>query len=390
MMPNPQRAALIEEALRTGDLDALVCGAPPNVLMLTGYWPMTGTSVTISARNGRTSLIVPEDERHFAAGGSVVTYQPSSINRLTSATEGVTAPLREALERFGLDQSRIGVEEALFVPVPYASVYSWGATLSHVTHEVCPDAVLVRAGPILRRLRSVLTASEQHNLRHACAVAADAFRVGRTMIAEGTMERAIAGSVQDGFAQADAVRAGGFAFCMSGPNSARADRAYAYSGLRPVAEGDLVLIHCNSYVGGYWTDITRTYTLGGVDSHKRKLYEAVFRARDAALACIRPGVTGAEVDRAARDSIEGDGFGDHFSHATGHGVGFAAIDHDAVPRLHPASQDRLEPGMVVNVEPAIYIEHFGGIRHCDMVAVTAHGPEVLTAFHSTVSELELT
>ena len=90
--------------------------------------------------------------------------------------------------------------------------------------------------------------------------------------------------------------------------------------------------------------------------------------------CSRPPAPwrGAEdVDRAARDVIRRHGFGDDaFPHGTGHGVGFAAIDHTARPRLHPASDDVLQPGMVFNVEPAIYIEGYGGFRHCDMVVVT--------------------
>jgi Xaa-Pro dipeptidase len=95
------------------------------------------------------------------------------------------------------------------------------------------------------------------------------------------------------------------------------------------------------------------------------------------------------VDGAARAAIEERGFGEGFKHPTGHGVGFAAIDHNAIPRIHPQSGDRLEPGMVFNVEPAIYIEGLGGLRHCDMVAVTENGMELLTPFHATLAELAL-
>jgi Xaa-Pro aminopeptidase len=76
------------------------------------------------------------------------------------------------------------------------------------------------------------------------------------------------------------------------------------------------------------------------------------------------------------------GFESEFKHATGHGVGFAAIDHNAMPRIHPKSPDVLESGMVFNVEPAAYSESFGGSRHCDVVTVTRTGYELLTAFWS--------
>ena len=101
------------------------------------------------------------------------------------------------------------------------------------------------------------------------------------------------------------------------------------------------------------------------------------------------GVRAADVDAAAREVLASRGFGALFKHSTGHGVGFAAIDAGAQPRLHPASPDVLAAGMVCNVEPAIYIDGYGGIRHCDVVAVTEHGCEVLTPFHATVTELAI-
>jgi Xaa-Pro aminopeptidase len=184
-------------------------------------------------------------------------------------------------------------------------------------------------------------------------------------------------------------RADGFVWCMAGPNAARAHAAFACSSDRPLRQGDFILVHCNSYADGFWTDVTRTYFLGPPTERQRRLYEAVLAARAAALAAIRPGVRGAEVDRAARAVLEEWGHGKEFKHSTGHGVGFAAIDHNARPRLHPVSDDLLRPGMTFNVEPAVYFDGYGGLRHCDVVAVTASGVEVLTPFHSTLAELTL-
>ena len=109
--------------------------------------------------------------------------------------------------------------------------------------------------------------------------------------------------------------------------------------------------------------------------------------RDAALAAIRPGACAAKLDRAAREVMQSLGFGAAFKHPTGHGVGFTAIDHNAPPRLHPKSQEILETGMVFNVEPGLYFEDFGGLRHGDMVAVTANGIELLTPFLSDIPSL---
>jgi Xaa-Pro dipeptidase len=78
--------------------------------------------------------------------------------------------------------------------------------------------------------------------------------------------------------------------------------------------------------------------------------------------------------------LKSHGFGDAFKHATGHGVGFAAADANALPRIHPKSPDILKTGMTFNIEPAIYIEEIGGMRHCDVVACTDSGAELLTDF----------
>ena len=175
-------------------------------------------------------------------------------------------------------------------------------------------------------------------------------------------------------------RADGFAWCMSGPNSALASAAYARSRRRQIESGDLVLVHCNSYADGYWTDITRTWCAGEAAGRAKEIFEAVFAARESALGAIRPGVGAAAIDEAARRTMEQHGFASAFKHSTGHGVGFEAIHAEARPRLHPASSDILEPGMIFNVEPAAYFEGYGGVRHCDVVAVTERGCDLLTPF----------
>ena len=154
-------------------------------------------------------------------------------------------------------------------------------------------------------------------------------------------------------------------------------------------QGDLVLVHCNACANGYWTDITRTFTIGKADQRKLSMYTAIFEARDAAFKTIAPGRKASEVDRAARHVLEKHGFGAEFKHSTGHGIGFGAISASARPRLHPKSPDVLESGMLFNVEPAIYFEGYGGMRHCDMVAVTDGGFELLTSFQNTIENLVL-
>src|SRR6185312_5241619 len=101
--------------------------------------------------------------------------------------------------------------------------------------------------------------------------------------------------------------ADGFSWCMSGANSALASGAYARSRTKRIESGDLVLVHCNSYADGYWTDITRTYSLGKLDERRQRMYDAVFAARQAALGAIHPRAKAADADKAARDVLEARG-----------------------------------------------------------------------------------
>jgi Xaa-Pro aminopeptidase len=250
------------------------------------------------------------------------------------------------------------------------------------------------ADDVLVELRAMKTGFEIEQLRVACEIAGKAFvsasaqiKVGDTELETATQFRQPLCTCLGAFGPLR--RMDGFAWCMSGSNSALAAGAYARSRAKRIDPQDLVLVHMNSYVDGYWTDITRTYVIGRPDDCQQRMYDAISAARQAALNAIRPGVKAADVDGAARNVLKAWGFGQQFKHSTGHGVGFSAIDANAKPRLHPKSEDTLQAGMVFNVEPAIYFDGYGGMRHCDMVAVTDSGAELLTSFQNCRTDLAL-
>ncbi len=391
-----ERIERIRAALAQNELAGVVCTLPSNVLMLTGYRPVVGMSVAVASRDVGLLLIVPEDESELAAkswADEVRTYQPESLDRLSDPADAIREPLRKALHDLKLQCAELGYEfEAAAEPAYYSGVYLFQGSMVGILHDVVPSAPLRPADHMLSGLRAVKTEYEIECIRLACAVAGEAFNRGRDLLAETQTEAEIASWFRSGFSelrlkQEGAERADGFAWCMSGPNAAKAAGASATTGLRRVRTRESVLVHANSYVDGYWTDITRTYVLGEIDGSLRSVYEAVFAARAAALAEIRPGAKAADVDRAARDVLKSRGFGDRCPHSIGHGVGFNAISANARPRLHPKSEETLEVGMTFNVEPAIYIEGELGVRHCDMVAVTESGMELLTPFHATLNEL---
>jgi Xaa-Pro aminopeptidase len=397
MRSNAERVARIGAALEQSGLDGLVCSLPTNVLLLTGYWPVVGTAVAVANREGQIALVVPADELELAEGGwaqEIHIFESGSLQTMQRAIDGARRPLVEALRSVDLARGRLGLESGPgFEPSSYAAMHFYGMSLRDLLWDVAALASTVPADGLLARLRSRPTPAELERIRIACEIAERAYHTGAESIAAGQREYAIAARFRrplyDIGDESRVARADGYAFCMSGPNSALAHGAYARSRDRAVEAGDFLLVHCNSCADGYWTDITRTYCLGEPTDTQQRMYEAVMAGRDAALAVIEPGLSASTVDDAARGEIERRGFGGGFKHPTGHGVGFAAIDHNALPRIHPQSSDRLEAGMVFNVEPAIYLEGVGGLRHCDMVTVTEHGGELLTPFQSDPAELTL-
>ncbi len=395
-MRDAERVRRIEQELKEAQLDAVVCALPLHVLLVSGYWPVVGVSLAIAKRDGRIVLLVPQDEEELTAVGwadEVHVFQPSSLSQLRPLAEVVRQEWQKLAASLHLERARIGYESGpASEPASYVAVNLYGPSLLSILHGGAPAAELVPVDEMLARLTSVKTPGEVDNIRRACEIAGNAFTAGCQQLHPGVAETKMAALFRDHLSEVagtnqGATRADGFAFCMSGPNSAKARGAYARSRDRQLASGDLVLLHCNSYLNGYWTDITRTYTLGQPPSTARQLYEAIFEARQAALEAIQPGVEARTVDRAARSTLAAHGFGKEFSHSTGHGVGFAAISANARPQIHPESQERLVPGMVFNVEPAVYLDAFGGVRHCDMVAVTDTGYELLTSFQAMFDEL---
>jgi Xaa-Pro aminopeptidase len=263
----------------------------------------------------------------------------------------------------------------------YAALNLYGEAMPQFLFELLPEARIESARELLEDLRSIKTPAEIAGIRRACEVARSAFAQAVLHVKEGATETQVAGAMRAPLmASTDHQRADGFAYCMCGPNASEAYKAYQKSSQRRLQNGDLVLCHCNSFVGGYWTDITRTYSVGQPNDRGKRMVDAILAARQAALNAIRPGVKACDVDSAARGVIARHGFAEQFVHPTGHGCGFAAIDHNARPRLHPKSNEVLKPGMVFNVEPGIYFKGECGMRHCDMVAVAESGAEVLTPF----------
>ncbi len=382
MVRDAERVARIQRALESAGLDALICARASNVLMTTGYWPVTGTALAIVTREGAVAVLAPEDEQAFALDSwadHTRLFKAGSLDTLTPLADAVRPHFAVAARAVELRaDARLGIEGGGFDPSTYASGFSYAASLPALIASALPAATASDAGILIDRLRATLTPRELTRVRHACGIACNAFDAALKGLAPGRREHEVADSMRRDLHHPDFDRAGGYVYCMSGPNTAHASAAFQQSTARAIDAGDIVLLHCNSCLGGFWTDITRTVSVGEAPQGIHERFEAIRLARQAAIDAVQPGVCASAVDRAARDVMTRSGFGAEFVHATGHGVGFASIDHLARPRIHPRSDDVLETGMVFNIEPGAYVSGLCGLRHCDMVAVAESGAELLT------------
>jgi Xaa-Pro aminopeptidase len=238
---------------------------------------------------------------------------------------------------------------------------------------------VARSG-LVESLRAVKEDGELDAIRHACAITDRVFERLADERFIGRPEREIAWTLEQLFHEAGG-RGGFEAVVASGPNAAR---PHARAGEREIGPGETVVIDTGCIVDGYTSDYTRTFATGPLDDELRDAYAVCLEAQDAALAGIRPGLSGVTADALARDVVDATRFKGLFGHGLGHGLGLEV--HEA-PRLSKESTDTLAPGNVVTVEPGIYIPGRGGIRIEDDVLVTEDGIENLTALRKDLIEV---
>lgn len=258
-------------------------------------------------------------------------------------------------------RQRIGFDPAHFTVAEYVGL----------RRHLRPARLVSAAGMILD-MRLIKDAGEVAAIRGAIAVAEQAFARVVRWIRPGATERQIAARLAW---EMQALGAQGPSFPTIVAAGANAALPHYESGARRVGTGESVLIDWGARAGWYVSDLTRVVCIGSIPREIRKVYGLVREAHDRAIAHVRPGVTAHEVDRVARRVIEQAGYGRQFNHATGHGIG---LDVHEAPRIGKGTRVVLKPGMVITIEPGIYLPGKGGVRLEDDVLVTEHGHEVLS------------
>ncbi len=347
------RADSLADVVAEAGLDAVIVGDlvrpgdsgrdfMADVTWLTGFGGSSGIAV------------VGPDARYFVTD---FRYTTTAADTVPSSFEIVDATAEMLPAIAGLLTGRVGLDEAK------TSVKSRGKLLE----EVGEGVEVVATEDLVADLRRVKDEAEIDLIVEACRITDAAYAHIEEQGLVGRTEREVALAAESKMRDLGAADPSFGSIVAAGPNGAL---PHAQPGDRVIAEGEYVVVDMGSIFGGYCSDCTRTLIEGDPDPDHLEVYELVLVAQLAALAAIRAGANGREVDAVARDVITEAGYGEQFGHGLGHGVGIEV--HEA-PRLSKRSDDVLKAGDVVTVEPGVYLPGEFGVRIEDLVVVTDDG-----------------
>ena len=223
-----------------------------------------------------------------------------------------------------------------------------------------------------QQLRQIKTAAEIVTMRKAAAITSEAFEAVLQKIRPGMTETELRTELESIMYRLGAEAPAFSTIIASGENGSL---PHAVPGSRKFRKGDLITMDFGARVGGYCSDMTRTVALGEPSPEMRKVYNTVLRAQNMCEAALAAGKSCYDIDRLARDYIDSQGYAGRFGHGLGHSVG---IDIHEDPRLSPGSHDTLKAGMVMTVEPGVYLPGVGGVRIENTCLVKENGSEPLT------------
>ncbi len=341
------------------EVEAMIISSPENRRYLSGF---SGSSGALLIHDGVGELIT--DSRYWERAG-MEAPELELIQQRQPLWPQVAAVVRERGYR------TVGFE------VDKISVATWQGLL-----QSTPQVKWVGLSERVERLRMLKTAEEIRHLGQAAQIASTALERALARMRPGCEEHEIAVELEW---QMRKLGSEGLSFdtiVASGPRSAL---PHARPSRRRIMEGDLLTIDFGATVAGYHSDETVTVGVGEVHGQARDIFDVVCLAQSRAMEQVAGGFPVSEVDRIARETIDGAGYGSYFGHSTGHGVGLEVHEAPLVA-LH-SSDVRLEPGMVLTVEPGIYLPGKFGVRLEDTLVVTGDGSERLTKIEKVWREL---
>jgi Xaa-Pro aminopeptidase len=325
----------------------------PNIDYLTGF------------KGSYAFLIVGKEKSFFISDSR---YQEYALKILPPGVEfclqkdDIVMTIREILD--GAGAKRLYLEEHSLTLSAY---YLLTAGLKKIKLE--------RGGDAVNTQRTVKDEAEIEVLREAAAITDRCMARLLEFIRPGVTEWDVSNEIENFYRTSGCRKSSFTSIVASGSGSSMPH--YVTSMEKEIRSGDVVLVDMGCTYRGYNSDLTRTVFVGSIDDRMKRIYGIVREAQERAVAAVKPGITAGKLDATARGIIAGAGFGPHFGHSLGHGVG---LDVHELPAIRPKSPYRLRKNMVITIEPGIYLPDIGGVRIEDMVLVTARGREVLSKF----------
>lgn len=338
----------LRQKLADKDLDALMIASPINRRYISGF---TGTAGIV---------LVSQEEAHLITDF-----------RYTEQAEAQA-------ENFKIIEHKESIEKEINTQLKLMKVKRIGFEKDYTTYTKFEnykkifEAELVPVSGLIESLRIIKSEEELAIMKKAAEIADEAFHHIQSYIKPGVKEIEIANELEFFMRRKGATSSSFDTIVASGYRSAL---PHGVASEKEIQSGELVTLDYGALYNGYCSDITRTVAVGEVSEELRKIYDIVLEANMRGVKEIRPGMSGREADAITRNYISEMGYGDNFGHSTGHGLGMEV--HEA-PGLSYRSDVILKPGMVVTVEPGIYVAGLGGCRIEDDIVITEDGNERLT------------
>ncbi|WP_422123896.1 M24 family metallopeptidase [Planococcus sp. X10-3] len=346
---NAQRIEKMRNKMLADGKRAVLVTSPENRLYFSGFKGSSGILfITLNEAYLLTDFRYIDQAEQEAPDLTVVNHERKPYEAVTELVK------KHGIREVGIEEGKLPIQEF------------------RELEALNPNVDFFNSEPGFFELRMIKDATEIENFKKGIAMCDAAFEHSLSFIKPGMSEKELGLELEFFMRKAGAGGIKENHVIASGP---RASLPHGQATDRIIQVGDLVKMDIGAKVEGYYTDFTRTVVVGEPTDKQVEIYNIVKRAQEASLAAIGPGKVCSELDDLARGIIADAGYGDNFGHSLGHSIGLAV--HES-PAMRATDDTVLEPGMVITVEPGIYIPGWGGVRIEDFIVITEDGYENLT------------
>lgn len=358
-----ERINKLKKLGRKAGINAFLITTKENMRYFTGLSVLSierFAATIVPVENGNPIIIVPKLEEEKAK-----TQTALKDIRSYSDSENPAILLKKVVKELKLEKAVFGVEATL--PFKFYKMLM----------DVSPKIQAKDTSAFFSQLRSIKSDEELQLIRRAADIVAAGIRAGIESIKPGVSELAISSKIEQTIKEQGGEYVP-FCIVLSGENTAL---PHGETSRRKVSVKDVVLMDVGAVYNGYYADLTRTVFVGEATTKQRKIYEIVAKAQENAIQTVKPNVRAEEIDYAARKIIEDAGYGEYFTHRTGHGLGLEVHEE---PYIVHGNKTLLKPGMTFTVEPGIYLPGKFGVRIEDDIAVTEKSRKILSTLEKEI------